>query len=155
MPYSPNLLRNSIAEDKLIADIPQDTRVDFIEPQRNKRESTPLPQTATSTGTGGRSSCRGKQDLATKQIEQRLKKEIEKKRLHETLCRSIPVPEATESATNGGNCNTLKMVTGKPFGITKVGARIMSTITVGGHEVTRNLCEPCDQTIMHIDVYAD
>ena len=31
------------------------------------------------------------------------------------------------------------MVTGKQFGITKIGARIMSIITVGGHEVTRNL----------------
>ena len=46
------------------------------------------------------------------------------------------------------------MVTGKPFGITKIGAKIMSIITVGGHEVTRNLSEPSDQTIMHIDVYA-
>ena len=47
------------------------------------------------------------------------------------------------------------MVTGKPFGITKIGARIMSIITVGGQEVTRNLSEPSDQTIMHIHVYAD
>ena len=54
-----------------------------------------------------------------------------------------------------GNCNTLKMVTGKSFGITKIGARIMSIITVGGHEVTRNLKEPNDQTKMLIDVYAD
>ena len=95
-----------------------------------------------------------KQDLATKEIEQRLRQEIEKQKLNETLCRRIPVPEATENATNGGNCNTLKMVTRKPFGITKIGARIMSIITVGGHEVTRNLSEPSDQT-MHIDKYAD
>ena len=54
-----------------------------------------------------------------------------------------------------GSCNTLKMLTGKPFGITKIGARIMSIITVGGHEVTRNLSDPSDQTILHIDVYAD
>ena len=53
------------------------------------------------------------------------------------------------------NCNTLKMVTGKPFGVTKIGARIMSKNTVGGHEVTRNLSESSDQTVMHIDVYAD
>ena len=96
-----------------------------------------------------------KQDLATKKVEQRLRQEIEKQKLNETLCRTIPVPEATENAINGGNCNTLKMVTGKPFGITKNGARIMSIITVGGHEVTRNLSEPSDLTIMHIDVYAD
>ena len=47
------LLKNSIAQDKLIADKPQTTRVDFIEPERNKRESTPLPQSAASTGAGG------------------------------------------------------------------------------------------------------
>ena len=96
-----------------------------------------------------------KQDLATKEIEQRLRQEIGKQSLNETLCRTIPVPEATESATNGGNSNTLKRVMGKPFGITKIGARIRSIITVGGHEVTRNLCEPSDQTKMHFDVYAD
>ena len=71
------------------------------------------------------------------------------------LCRSVPVPEAERGATRSGNCNTLKVVTGKPFGITKIGARIMSITTVGGHKVTRNLSEPSDQTIMHIDVYVD
>ena len=96
-----------------------------------------------------------KQDLATKEIEQRLKQEIEKQKLNETLSWSVPVPEAVGGATKGGNCNTLKMVTGKPFGLTKIGARIMSIITVGGHEVTRNLSEFSDQTIMRIDVYAD
>ena len=96
-----------------------------------------------------------KQDLATKEIEQRLKQEIDKQRLNETLSCSVPVPEAASGSTNSGNCNTLKMVTGKPFGTTKIGARIMSIITVGGHEVTRNLSEPSDQTVMHIDIYAD
>ena len=96
-----------------------------------------------------------KQDLATKEIEQRLKQEIEKQKLNETSGWSVPVPEAVAGSTTSGNCNTLKMVTGKPFGITKIGARIMSIITVGGHEVTRNLNEPSDQTIKQIDVYAD
>ena len=31
----------------------------------------------------------------------------------------------------------------------------MPIITVGGHEATINLSEPSDQTVMHIDVYAD
>ena len=96
-----------------------------------------------------------KQDLATKEIEQRLKQEIEKQRLNETLCVTRPEPENGENSMSSSNCNTLKMVTGKPFGITKIGARIMSIITVGGYEVTRNLSEPSDQTVMHIDVYAD
>ena len=67
----------------------------------------------------------------------------------------MPIPEAEVGATRNGNCNTLKMVTGKPFGITKIGARIMSIITVGGHEVTRYLSDSSDQTMMHIDVHAD
>ena len=95
-----------------------------------------------------------KQDLATEEIEQRLKQEINSQRLNETLSCSVPVPEAVAGSTKSGNCNTLKMVTGKPFGITKIGARIMSIITVGGHEKTRNLNEPSDQTVIHIDVYA-
>ena len=47
------LLRNSTAQDKLVADRPQGTRVDLTEPQRNKPESTPLTQMAASTGAGG------------------------------------------------------------------------------------------------------
>ena len=75
--------------------------------------------------------------------------------MNETLCRTLSVPEAEEGTTRRGNCNTLKVVTAKPFGITKIGARIMSIITAGGHEVTRNLSEPSDQTITHFGVYAD
>ena len=58
-----------------------------------------------------------KQDLATKEIEQRLKQEIDRQRLNETLSCSVPVPEAVAGSTKSGNCNTLKMVTGKPFGM--------------------------------------
>ena len=96
-----------------------------------------------------------KQDLAAKEIEQRLQQEIEKQNFNKALTGSKPAPEAASGSTRTGNCNTVKMVTGKPFGISKIGARIMSIITMGGHEVTRNLSEPSDQTIMHIDVYAD
>ena len=52
-----------------------------------------------------------KQDLATKEIEQRMKKKIEKQKLNVTLSWSVPVPEAVVGSTKSGNCNTLKMVT--------------------------------------------
>ena len=91
-----------------------------------------------------------KQDLAAKEIEQRLKQEIERQKMNEALGCSQSIPEDVAGSTKSGNCNTVKMVTGKPFSITKIGARIMSIITVGGHEVTRNLSEPSDQTITHI-----
>ena len=98
---------------------------------------------------------RVKQDLATKEIEKRLKQEMERQTTNETLSIMRPEPETGENLTCRSNCNTMKMVTGKPFGITKIRARIMSIITVGGHEVTRNLSEPSDQILMHIDMYAD
>ena len=49
------ILRNSTSQDKLVTDQTQGNRVDFVEPQRNKRESTPLPITrgAASIGPGG------------------------------------------------------------------------------------------------------
>ena len=53
------------------------------------------------------------------------------------------------------NSNTLKMETGKPFGITKIRARIILIITVGGHEVTRNLSEYFDQTLIQKYVFGD
>ena len=37
-----------------------------------------------------------KQDLATKEIEQRLKQEIDRQKLNETLSCSVPVPEAVQ-----------------------------------------------------------
>ena len=49
------ILRNSITQDNLVTNRTQGNRVDFVEPQRNKRESTPLPLTrdAASTAPGG------------------------------------------------------------------------------------------------------
>ena len=37
------ILRHSTSQDKPVTDRTQGNRVDFVEPQRNKRESTPLP----------------------------------------------------------------------------------------------------------------
>ena len=37
------ILRNSTSQDKLVTDRTQGNSVDFVEPQQNKRESTPLP----------------------------------------------------------------------------------------------------------------
>ena len=49
------ILRNSTSQDRPVADRMQGNRVDFVEPQRNKRESTPLPlpRGAASIGPGG------------------------------------------------------------------------------------------------------
>ena len=49
------ILRNSTPQDRPAAERLQDNRVDFVEPQRNKRQSTPLPvpREAASTAPGG------------------------------------------------------------------------------------------------------
>ena len=96
---------------------------------------------------------KAKEDFATKQIEQRLKRELERQQRNETLSMARPEPETSDNPTVRSNCNVLKMVAGKPFRITKIGVRIKSIITVGGHEVTRNLSEPSNQTLIPIDVY--
>ena len=57
-----------------------------------------------------------------------MKQEIDRQRLNETLSCSVPVPEAVAGSTKSGNCNTLKLVTAKPFGITKLGARIILVV---------------------------
>ena len=49
------ILTNSITQDNLVTNRTQGNRVDLMEPQRNKRESTPLPLTrgAANTAPGG------------------------------------------------------------------------------------------------------
>ena len=51
-----DISRNSTPQDKLLTDRTQGNRVDFVEPQRNKRESTPLPlpRGPASIGPGGK-----------------------------------------------------------------------------------------------------
>ena len=49
-----------------------------------------------------------KQDLAAKEIEQRLKQEIERQKMNEALGCSQPIPEAVAGSTKSGNCNTVK-----------------------------------------------
>ena len=46
------ILRNSTSQDKSVTDRTQGNRVDFVEPQRNKRESTPLPLSRGAAGIG-------------------------------------------------------------------------------------------------------
>ena len=95
-----------------------------------------------------------KQNLATKEVEQRLKQEIERQQRNETLSAAFSQPETSDNLQIRSNCNTLIMETGKLFGIIMHEARTMSVITVGRHELTWNLSEPSDQTLMHIDVSA-
>ena len=49
----------------------------------------------------------------------------------------------------------LKVISGKIFGMTKEGTKIMSIFSVAGHQVVKNLSEPYEITLVHLDIYAD
>ena len=49
----------------------------------------------------------------------------------------------------------LNVLSGQRFGMVPQGSKIQSIISVAGHQVIRNLSEPSDFTLMHLDTYAD
>ena len=49
----------------------------------------------------------------------------------------------------------LNVISGKTFGKTKEGTKIMSIISVAGHQVVKNSSEPSEITLVHLDISAD
>ena len=49
----------------------------------------------------------------------------------------------------------LNVTSVKTFGMTKDGTKIMSIVSVAGHQVDKNLSEPSEITLVHLDIYAD
>ena len=96
-----------------------------------------------------------KQDLATKEVEQWVRSELEGTDLRE----SFNVPGKTTKVEDKGEPRKqglkLNVISGKTFGMTKEGTKIMSIISVAGHQVVKNLSEPSEITLVHLDIYAD
>ena len=49
----------------------------------------------------------------------------------------------------------LNVISGRTFGMTKEGTKIMSIISVAGHQEVKNSSEPSEITLVHLDIYAD
>ena len=49
----------------------------------------------------------------------------------------------------------LNAISGQTFGMVPQGSRIQSIISVAGHQMIRNLSEPSEFTMRHLDTYAD
>ena len=49
----------------------------------------------------------------------------------------------------------LNVISGRTFGMTKEGTKIMSIISVAGHQVVKNLSNPSEITLVHLDISAD
>ena len=96
-----------------------------------------------------------KQDLATKEVEQWVRSELENTDLREnlnTLGKTTKVEDKEEPRKQGLKLN---VISGRTFGMTKEGTKIMSIISVAGHQVVKNLSEPSEITLVHLDIYAD
>ena len=92
---------------------------------------------------------RVQQELVTKEIEQKVKLELENEKLQEQL-NTFEETKAPSSLSM-----KLNVISGKRFGMVPLGSKIQSIISVAGHQVIRNLSEPSEFTLMHFDTYAD
>ena len=97
---------------------------------------------------------RVQQELVTKEIEQKVKLELENEKLQEQL-NTFEATEFEETKTPSSLDMKLKVISGKRFGMVPQGNKIQSIISVAGHQVIRNLSEPSEFTLMHLDTYAD
>ena len=97
---------------------------------------------------------RVQQELVTKEIEQKVKLELENEKLQEQL-NTFEATELEETKAPSSLNMKLKVISGKRFGMMPQGSKIQSIISVAGHQVIRNLSEPSEFTLMHLDTYAD
>ena len=94
------------------------------------------------------------QELATKEVEQWVRSELESTYLREKFdILSKTTKEDTQETRKRGL--KLNVISGRNFGMTKEGTKIMSIISVAGHQVVKNLSEPSEITLVHLDIYAD
>ena len=96
-----------------------------------------------------------KQELATKEVEQWVRSELESTDLREKfniLSKTTQEEDKQEPRKRGLKVN---VISGRTFGMTKEGTKIMSIISVAGHQVVKNLSEPSEITLVHLDIYAD
>ena len=97
---------------------------------------------------------RVQQELVTKEIEQKVKLELENEKLQEQL-NTFEATEIEETKAPSSLSMKLNVISGQRFGMVPQGSKIQSIISVAGHQVIRNLSEPSEFTLMHLDTYAD
>ena len=97
---------------------------------------------------------RVQQELVTKEIEQKVKLELENEKLQEKL-KTFDATEINEMKAPSSLSMKLNVISGQRFGMVPQGSKIQSIISVAGHQVIRNLSEPSEFTLMHLDTYAD
>ena len=92
---------------------------------------------------------RVQQELVTKEIEQKVKLELENEKLQEQL-NTFEATEVEETKAPSSLSMKLNVISGQSFGMVPQGSKIQSIISVTGHQVIRNLSEPSEFTLMHL-----
>ena len=96
-----------------------------------------------------------KQEQATKEVEQWVRSELESTDLRESFNIRGKTTEKEDKEEPRKQGLKLNVISGRTFGMTKEGTKIMSIISVAGHQVVKNLSEPSEITLVHVDIYAD
>ena len=97
---------------------------------------------------------RVQQELVRKKIEQKVKLELENEKLQEKL-NTFEATEVEETKAPSSLSMKLNVISEQRFGMVPQGSKIQSIIPLAGHQVIRNLSEPSEFSLMHLDTYAD
>ena len=97
---------------------------------------------------------RVQQELVKKEIEQKVKLELDNEKLQEKL-NAFEAAEVEKTKAPSSLSMKLNVISGQRFGMVPQGSKIQSITSVAGHQVFRNLSEPSEFTLMHLDTYAD
>ena len=97
---------------------------------------------------------RVQQELVTKEIEQKVKLELENEKLQEKL-NTFEATEIEETKAPSSLSMKLNVISGQRFNMVPQGSKIQSKISVAGYQVITNLSEPSEFTLMHLDTNAD
>ena len=90
----------------------------------------------------------------TREIGQKVKLELENEKTQERL-NAFGASEVEEKKAPSSLSQKLNVISGQMFGMVSQGNKIQSKISVAGHQVIRNLSEPSELTMMHLDTNAD
>ena len=96
---------------------------------------------------------RVQQKLVTKEIEQKVKLELENEKIRERL-NDFGASKVEETKAPSILSMKLNVISGQTFRMVPQGSKIQSIISVAGHQVIRkDLNEPSEFTMMHLDTY--
>ena len=95
---------------------------------------------------------RVQQKLVTKEIDQKVKLELENEKFQERL---NAFEASDEEKTKALSSLSMNVISGQMFGMVPQGSKIQSIISVARHQVIRSLEEPSEFTMMLLDTCAD